>query len=119
MSVPAQHAGLSLDRWAAFSFDQQILMIGNEMNRASSFSADRGAWDHARRGYERVLQLVDLTVTALTPTRRRELLRWRELVAALYIGSEPDRTAHRRAFRCLLQFTPVASRQIEPLLGRG
>ena len=118
MTVPAQHAGLSPDRWAAFSFDQQILMIGNEMNRASSL-LDRGAWDHARRGYERVLQLVDLTVTALTPTRRRELLRWRDLVAALYIGPEPDQEAHRRAFRCLLQLTPVASRQIEPLLGRG
>jgi hypothetical protein len=29
-----QHASLSPERWSAFSFDQQILMIGNEMNRA-------------------------------------------------------------------------------------
>ncbi|HEX3555356.1 MAG TPA: hypothetical protein VIA62_19195 [Thermoanaerobaculia bacterium] len=30
-----QHASLSPERWAAFSRDQQILMIGNEMNRAT------------------------------------------------------------------------------------
>lgn len=93
-------------------------MIGNEMSRASTLLAN-GAWDHAHRGYERVLQLVDLTVvTASTPARRRELLRWRDLVADLYAVPEPDADEHRRAFRCLLQFTPVTSRQIEPLLGR-
>lgn len=112
-----QHGGLSPARWAGFSFDQQILMIGNEMNRGLSLLAS-GASDHARRGYERVLQLVDLTVvTASTSARRRELLRWRDLVAALYLAPEPDAEAHRCAFRCLLQFTPAASRQIEPLLG--
>jgi hypothetical protein len=30
-----QHASLSPERWSAFSLDQQILMIGNEMNRAA------------------------------------------------------------------------------------
>ena len=27
-----QHASLTLERWAAFSRDQQVLMIANEMN---------------------------------------------------------------------------------------
>ena len=62
-----QHAGLSPDPWARFSFDQQILMIGNEMNRSLQMLIN-GACEHARRGYERVLQLIDLTVaTASTP----------------------------------------------------
>jgi hypothetical protein len=30
-----QHASLSPGRWSAFSLDRQILMIGNEMNRAA------------------------------------------------------------------------------------
>ncbi len=30
-----QHAGLTAERWAAFTLDPQILMIGNEMNRAA------------------------------------------------------------------------------------
>ena len=46
-----------------------------------------------------------------------ETMVWRNLVAALYLQPRPDRAEHRRAFRTLLQFTPVASRQIEPLLG--
>jgi len=113
-----QHGGLSPERWATFSYDQQILMIGNEMNRGLGLLQSQ-AWDHARRSYERVLHLVDLTVAAAsTPGRRRELLRWRDLVAALYIESTADPDAHRQAFRCLLRFTPTAARQIDLLLAR-
>jgi len=107
-----QHAFLSPNRWAAFSLDQQILMIGNEMNRAMRLlrPADRASLALA---YERVLRLVDLTVEVQPrPTLRRELLRWRDLIAELYIRSEPDAAAHRAAFRTLLQFTPEAARQI-------
>ena len=106
-----------MERWTNFSFDQQILATGNEMNRTLSMLA-AGEWGRARLGYERVLQLTDLTIAlAATSTRRRELLRWRDLVAALYLQPRPDGAEHRRVFRSLLQFTPVASRQIEPLLG--
>jgi hypothetical protein len=109
-----QHAELTPERWSRFDLDRQILMIANEMNRASSFLEPEG---HAslRRGYERVLRLVDLTVET-RPRRglRRELLRWRDLVAALYLA--PEKAGHARAFRCLLQLTPAASRQIPHLL---
>lgn len=56
-----QHASLTAGRWSAFSLDQQILMIGNEMNRASRLvlASDRASLALA---YERVLRLVDLTV---------------------------------------------------------
>jgi hypothetical protein len=30
-----QHASLNAERWSAFSVDQQVLMIANEMNRAT------------------------------------------------------------------------------------
>lgn len=117
MNGPSQHRGLSPERWAAFSFDQQILAIGNELNRTLSMLL-AGEWRRAHQGYERVLQLADLTIRlASTGARRRELLRWRDLVAALYLQGEPDAAEHRRVFRILLQFTPAASRQIELLLG--
>ena len=111
-----QHAGMSPERWARFDLDRQILMIGNEMNRATRlFGADELA--SLRRTYERVLRLVDLTI-ATRPRRglRRELLRWRDLIAALYISSEPVSQEHTRAFRCLLQLTPTAAKQIPHLL---
>lgn len=107
-----QHANLSPARWAAFSLDQQILMIGNEMNRATHLVrlGDRAG---LALGYERVLRLVDLTVEVQDrPTLRRELLRWRDLIAELYLRPEPDGAAHAAAFRCLLLLTPEAARQI-------
>ena len=112
-----QHAALSFERWAVVPLEQQILMIANEMNRASKLVApeDRG---RLASSYERVLRLVDLTIeTRNQRSLRRELLRWRELIAALYQSAEPDRVVHRAAFRCLLQLNPVAARQIPYLLG--
>jgi hypothetical protein len=109
-----QHSSLTAERWARFTLDQQILMIANEMNRASSLgrAEDSGA---LRGCYERTLRLVDLTVQVQRkPALRRELLRWRDLVAALYVG-HPDAPTHRAAFRALLHFTPAAFRQISYL----
>lgn len=110
-----QHSSLTPERWARFSLDQQILMIANEMVRAASLMApaDRSSQQLA---YERVLRLLDLTVaTRSRPTLRRELLRWRDLVAALYVAAEPESGAHDEALRCLLRFTPEASRQLRCL----
>lgn len=112
-----QHASLSPERWARFSLDQQILMVANEMNRASSL-LDPAHRATLLRTYERVLRLVDLTVQVQSRRGlRRELLRWRDLIAALYVADEPDATSHDAAFRCLLRFTPTASAQIPHVLG--
>ena len=111
-----QHSSLTSERWARFTLDQQILMIANEMNRASGLLANEDLGS-LRRAYERVLRLVDLTVAVQTRRGlRRELLRWRDLVAALYVGSRAEARAHAAAVRCLLQLTPAASRQIPHLL---
>ena len=112
-----QHAGLTLERWSSFTLDQQILMIGNEMNRAGNLP---NTDDRERRvsAYERALYLTDLTIDAHTRRGlRRELLRWRDLVARLFLESEPQHVAHADAFRALLWFTPEASRQIPYVLG--
>jgi hypothetical protein len=113
-----QHASLTAERWARFSRDQQVLMISNEMNRASRLLTDRDD-DGRRLAYERVLRLVDLSAQVSTSrTLRRELLRWRDLVAALYIAAAPDPGAHHAAMRSLLQLTPAAAAQI-PHVGRA
>ena len=108
----AQHASLTLDRWQTFSFDQRILMIANEMHRAGKLT-ERGDSERRSNAYERVLALTDLTIQA--PSRRavrRELLRWRDLVAELYLQPNVDPRAHEAALTCLLRFTPEASRQL-------
>lgn len=109
-----QHASLTLERWSAFGRDQQVLMIANEMNRAGRLF---GPGDRARlaNAYERVLRLADLTAEA-QPSRslRRELLRWRELAAAVYL--DPDEGEHRALFRALLLITPASAKQLPFLL---
>lgn len=116
-SAVSQHSSLSPERWSGFQRDQQILMIGNEMNRASRLvsAADEPG---LKRAYERVLRLVDLTVEVQKSRGlRRELLRWRDLVAELYLDSTPDPERHRAAFRALLLLSPASARQIPLLLG--
>lgn len=110
-----QHAGLAASRWSGFAREQQILMIANEMHRASKLF---GPGDRARlaSAYERVLRLTDLTVEVQTSrTLRRELLRWRELAGAVYL--EPDERRHRQLLHVLLLFTPQSARQRPYLLG--
>ena len=108
----AQHRELSVERWSGFTLDEQILMIANEMNRASSLLRS-GDIVRTKSCYERVLQLTDLTVRVQTKsTLRGELLRWRDLIAQLYVEETARVHEHRQAFRCLLYFTPEAARQI-------
>ena len=112
-----QHASLSPERWSAFNLDQQILMIGNEMNRGMRLMRpdDR---DRLTTCYERILRLTDLTVEVNPrPALRRELLRWRDLIAELYIRPTSDLADHTAAFRALLLFTPAAAQQIPFVLG--
>jgi hypothetical protein len=113
----SQHAGLTEERWARFDTDQQFLMIANEMNRTTRLLGDADPGPR-RRGYERVLRLTDLTI-ALCERRslRRELLRWRDLAAALYLQDVAQPEVHRGALRVLLQLRPVAARQIRLLFG--
>jgi hypothetical protein len=109
---PGQHAGLTEERWASFPLDRQILMIANEMHRASKLMTDADT-PSRRLAYERVLRLVDLTVAVNDrPALRRELLRWRDLIAALHAAAEPDPEAHRALLRSLLLTTPASAKQI-------
>jgi hypothetical protein len=112
-----QHSTLQPERWARFPLPQQLLMIANEMNRASKLlrPEDLGALHGC---YERVLALADLTIQVNARRGlRRELLRWRDLVAELYVSPGPDPAAHAAAFRALLQFHPETWRQLPYVTG--
>ena len=104
----SQHAELSPARWRQFGRDQQLLMIANEMHRGRrAVSADE-----VRRLYERVLRLVDLTIgVAERATFRRELLRWRDGIAELYLEGRPSPDRHRLLLQTLLLMSREAARQ--------
>jgi hypothetical protein len=103
---------MTIERWSTIPLDQQILMIANELHRAGKLTApdDRARLTNA---LERVLYLTDLTIQAANRRAlRRELLRWRDLAAVLYVEPQPDLAAYRTALRCLLRFTVEAARQL-------
>jgi hypothetical protein len=110
-----QHAGLTTKRWGQFPHFQRVLMIANEMNRATRLMG-HGDVASRRLAYERVLRLVDLTVAvAERRSVRHELLRWRDLVAAMFLEEAAQPDAHRAALRALLQQTPTSAAQISYL----
>ena len=103
-----QHAGLTLERWREFDRHRQVLMIANEMHRARTLEEPEAL----RRAYERVLRLVDLTVQANErPTFRRELLRWRDGIAELYLDAQAAPGRHRELLGSLLLLSTEAARQ--------
>jgi hypothetical protein len=117
MTSGKQHAGLTRETWARHSLGRQLLMIANEMNRASKLL---GPEDRPRllTSYERVLALTDLSIgTNARRSVRRELLRWRDLVAGLYVEPAADAPAHGAAFRALLQLHPETWRQLPYVTG--
>lgn len=110
-----QYSSLPSERWARFDLGQQILQIAVEMQRALKYlRAERSL--QLRSCYERAMGLVDLTVQVQENAGlRRELLRWREMVAGLYLRREPDPRAHRQLLRVLLRLHPESARQIAVL----
>jgi len=102
------------ERWARFGLGQQTLQIGVALQRALKFLP--GSSLHLRSCYERAMELVDLTVQVQANSGlRRELLRWREVVAELYLRSESDPIAHRQALRVLLLLHPESAKQVAVL----
>jgi hypothetical protein len=91
--------------------DRRILSIANEMNRAGKLARpDDG--ERRRNAYARVLQLADLTAEVSDRLAvRREVLRWRECVAELFLADGPQPAAHRRLFEVLLLMSREAARQ--------
>jgi hypothetical protein len=115
--MATQHAGLTPERWAGYPLSQQILMIANEMNRAGKLLGSEDG-ERLRGSYERILALANLTIQ-VTEQRslRREMLRWRDLVAERYVAPRGDAQAHGAIFRALLQLHPEAWKQLPYVTG--
>lgn len=109
--MATQHADLSEASWEQLGLDRQILSIAAEMYRGRK-RLQVGDAAEVRLVYERVLNLVDLTVAVNTRRAlRTELLRWREVVAALYVAPSADSAQHDAALGVLLTFSPAAFEQ--------
>ena len=76
-----QHRELAAGRWNLLSFAEQMANIGSEIERTIKWK-EKGRPDISGRAFERVLELIDLTIADSNNRKRlRELLRVREAVS--------------------------------------
>jgi len=60
-------------------------MIGNEMNRFLNGIRQEQSCEELARTLERLFELTDLTIAVQTGSLRKELLKFRDLIAAEYV----------------------------------
>ena len=96
------HMTLSLEKWSAFPFSRQVLMIANELNRAGIWIG-KGDLSEAKLCYERALELIWLTVPGVKNIRKlRELLRLRGVLALRYLDVPADLNENKKMMNALL-----------------
>ncbi len=78
-------------RWHSMSLARQVGNIGSEISRARHWE-EKGDKTSRDRALERALHYLDLTTKQDMPlTRRRELLRFREVVGAWHQGQGQEK----------------------------
>ncbi|MBN1622470.1 MAG: hypothetical protein JW871_07765 [Endomicrobiales bacterium] len=96
------HKTLTLDKWAAFPLSKRILMIGSEIQRAGS-RISKNDFEEVNNCYARAFELIDLTVKSISKkTLRKELLRFRELLAREYMNKQKDIVMNQKLFDVLI-----------------
>jgi hypothetical protein len=90
-----QHKELAAGRWAKLSFVEQMANIGSEVERALNWKAKQNS-DYSQKAFIRALELVDLTLEAVsTSSRLKELARVREAMVDFFHGSNLFRSTEK------------------------
>ncbi len=83
------HKNLTSEKWSKLSKKDQILNIAAELSRATHW-LEKDDFESAKDCYERAFELVDLTLDDNRwKGNRRELARFREVLASFYIRKTP------------------------------
>ena len=85
------HKDMTLEKWASQPASRQVLNIASELGRAESM-LKRGLGEPFRASLERVLELIDLTIEVQLANHGfvREMLRFREVLAGIYLDPSPE-----------------------------
>ena len=96
------HQTLTEEKWGTFPFYKQLIMIGNELNRAKNWIENNDV-KKVKTCYERAFELFYLTIACLKDKRKlKELLRAKEMLGALYIEKMPDLNENIALLKALL-----------------
>jgi hypothetical protein len=108
------HKTLTPEKWSAFSFGKQILMIGNELNRAKNLIS-RESFTEVKLCYERALELLYLTIVCSKKyTQIFELERLKEVIAELYIQKVPSLEKNNLVFSSLISLSSESYSLLHP-----
>src|SRR5262245_38739853 len=105
MNTPI-HRGLAQGRWNSFSICEQLANVGSEVERATRWY-QRGEREHFERAFDRMLELLDLTIADPRWQNRgqlKELLRVREVLCDLFYGGNTYGTTFEGINKYFLYF---------------
>lgn len=106
-----QHRGLAAGRWKELSFIEQMANIGSDVERALNWRAKNNP-GYSQRAFERVLELIDLTLDSATGMARlKELARVREAMVDFFAGLNQFGSTEASWRRYFLPFAYAARRQ--------
>ena len=115
MSILKHHKTLNLEKWRGYSSGQQILMIANELNRAGTWISRGTDPREVKLCYERALELVCLTLSTATGySRLRELARFKEILASLYLQESPKLEQNHQAKDVLISLSSESFSLLNP-----
>jgi len=102
------HKKLTLEKWSKYTRGQQVLMIGNELNRATNLLKNNMI-PEVKNCYERAMELTDLTSADIKwKGHLKELRRFREVLAELYYIKNGEAELNLRLYKCLIEMIPEA-----------
>jgi len=103
-----QHKQLALGRWKELTFIEQMANIGSEVERTIRWKS-KGNQDYSRQAFERVLELLDLSIDSTRNTPRlRELARLREVLSDYFVFSNSYHSTDLLWQKYFLPFTWAA-----------
>jgi len=100
------HRTLAEGRWFTFSISEQLANVGSEVSRAIRWH-QRGDNDRFENAFDRMLELLDLTIEDPRwrgKGRLKELLRLREVLCDLFYGDNVYNTTFEYLEKYFLYF---------------
>lgn len=98
-------------RWAEMSFSLQMANIGSEIQRAIRWK-EKGKKDREHRSAERVLELLDLTISEVQrESSRRELAQLRDVMTAFFYDESNNETLGEQINRYFYCFAQKAAKE--------
>jgi hypothetical protein len=108
--VNYQHQSLAAGRWSRLTLVEQMANIGSEVERALNWRAKNNE-AYSQKAFERVLELVDLTLeTAESFARLKELARLRETLIDYFFGDNQYGSTENLWRKYFLHFNFAARR---------